>query len=181
MCRMSRVRPKEVPDEPASADRGGTYVRGKLVGCAVALALAVGGCTSHDPQPAPAAATGTSSPALTGSAPAWTEPAKYGFVLDRTCGSGPSEGRYQVAVDGGKVVTADRIDARTAEGEEEIDVPTLGELLDMAQTATDDGAAVTTTLDRVDGHPTAVSIDVSDGATGDGAACFVISGYRPAA
>jgi hypothetical protein len=26
-----------------------------------------------------------------------------------------------------------------------------------------------------------VSIDVSDGATGDGAACFVISGYRPAA
>jgi hypothetical protein len=74
-------------------------------------------------------------------------------------------------------VTADRIDGKTAAGEEEVDVPSLRELLEMAQTAADDGGAVTTTLDPADGHPTEVSIDVSDE---KGPACFVISDYAVA-
>jgi hypothetical protein len=152
-------------------------MHGRLAGFALVVSLAVGGCTSADPTPWPP----TSAAAPAGSAPAWTEPAKYGFVVDRKCGDGPSEGRYRVAVEGGRVVTADRIDGRTAEGAEEIEVPTLRELLDMAQTATDDGAQVTTSLDRTDGHPTAVSIDVSDGAAGQDQACFLITDYQPAA
>jgi Family of unknown function (DUF6174) len=144
-------------------------VRGRWVACGLAVALAAGGCTSSGGKPG-AAAT------VAASAPAWTEPAKYGYVLDRRCGSGPSDGRYRVAVAGGQVASADRIDGKTASGEEEIDVPTLRDLLDMAGTATDDGAKVTTEFDRTDGHPVAVSIDNSDGSP----ACFAISDYQPA-
>ena len=133
----------------------------------LALLVAAGGCTA------------SGKPAATASAPEWHEPATYGFVLDRRCGTGPSDGRYRVAVAGGKVVTADRIDGRNASGEEEIDVPTLEDLLDMARSATDDGAKVTTELDRADGHPVAVSIDVSDDSATAAPACFVISDYRP--
>ena len=150
-------------------------MRLELALCAIALAATTGGCTADSPHasaPAPSAATG--------SPPPFAEPAKYGFVLDRRCATGPSEGRYQVTVSGGQVVTADRIDGRTATGEEEIDVPTLRQLLDMAQTATDDGGKVSTTLDRADGHPTAVTIDVSDGSSTGGKSCFTITDYAPA-
>jgi len=150
-------------------------VRLKLVLCALALVAAVSGCTSGSPDSAPPASTAASA-AATGSPPPWTEPAKYGFVLNRQCGSGASQGKYRVAVAGGQVVTADRIDGKTAEGQEEIDVPTLGKLLDMAQTAADDGGRVSTTKDPKDGHPTAVSIDVSAGEP----TCFTITDYAPA-
>jgi hypothetical protein len=150
-------------------------VRLTLALCAIALVAAAAGCTAESPS---AAATSSTPSAVARSAPPWAEPAKYGFVLDRRCGAEPSQGTYRVAVAGGKVVTADRIDGRTAEGEEEIDVPTLRELLEMARTATDDGGAVSTTFDRADGHPTAVSIDVSDGST-DGKSCFTITDYAP--
>jgi hypothetical protein len=162
---------------PVGSHSSGTrnYPRLKLALCAIALVAAAGGCTSDS---TPAAAPPPSAAA--GSAPPFTEPAKYGFVLDRRCGAGPSEGTYRVAVSAGQVVTADRIDGRTAEGEEEIDVPTLRELLEMAQTATDDGGAVATTVDPADGHPTAVSIDVSDGSSADGKSCFTITDYAPA-
>ena len=81
---------------------------------------------------------------------------------------------------GGQVVTADRIDGRAAVGEEEIDVPTLRELIEMAQTAADDGGQVSTTMDPKDGHPTVVSIDVSDDGSTDGKSCFTITDYAPA-
>jgi hypothetical protein len=157
-------------------------VRVGLALCGVALVMAVSGCTSSPAASQAAGASGGASAGIApgGSAPAWTEPAKYGFVLDRQCGSGPSLGRYRVAVAGGQVVTADRIDGKTAAGEEEIDVPTLGEMLDLAQTAADDGGEVSTTVDPADGHPITVSIDVSGGGAG-GHTCFTISDYAPAA
>jgi hypothetical protein len=153
-------------------------VRLRLVVCGAALLALVSGCTSGSSQPGPAPAAGASEVAA-GSAPPWHEPAKYGFVLERQCNRGPSMGRYQVEVENGEVVKADRIDGRTAAGEEEIDVPSLSGLLDLAQTAADDGGEVTTKFDAADGHPTAVSFNVSDDAT-DGASCFLISDYRPA-
>jgi Family of unknown function (DUF6174) len=153
-------------------------VRFKLALCAIAVVAAVGGCTSASPDRPPASAPATA--AVVGSPPPWTEPAKYGFVLDRQCGGGPSGGRYQVVVSGSQVVTADRIDGKTAEGEEEIEVPTLGELLEMAQTAVDDGGQVSTTMDPKDGHPTVVSIDVSDDGSTEGKSCFTITEYAPA-
>jgi thiamine biosynthesis lipoprotein ApbE len=146
--------------------------------CAIALTAAAG-CTSG-PADSPASTASTPSAAVVASPPPWTEPAKYGYVLDRQCGGGPSEGKYQVTVAAGKVVKADRIDGRAAEGEEEIDVPSLRELLDMAQTAADDGGEVKTTVDPKDGHPASVSIDVSDDSTTDGRSCFTITNYAPA-
>jgi hypothetical protein len=135
---------------------------------AAVLVALLAGCTSASGPSAP--------PTVAGSAPAWTEPAKYGFLLERKCDNGPSRGRYRVAVQNGEVVTADRIDGTTAQGEEEIEVPSLSGLLELARTAGEDGGAVSTSVDPRDGHPTAVSFDVSDGDP----SCFLITDYAPA-
>jgi hypothetical protein len=65
----------------------------------------------------------------------------------------------------------------TGQEGEEIDVPTLGQLVEMARTATEDGAEVATTFDAADGHPVKVTINVTD--SPDGAQCWTISDYRP--
>ena len=157
----------------------GVGVRLRLAVCGAALLIAVSGCTDKSSDSAPPSGAGASEVAAA-SAPPWNEPAKYSFVLDRQCNRGPSAGRYQVAVQDGEVVKADRIDGRTAEGEEEIEVPSLSGLLDLAQTAADDGGEVTTKFDPADGHPVAVSFNVSDEGA-DAASCFLISDYRPGA
>lgn len=150
-------------------------MRLRLALCGAAL-LAVGSaCTSTSPSPSPSA---SASEVAAASAPPWTEPANYRFVLERQCNRGPSIGRYRVTVENGAVVKADRIDGRTASGEEEIDVPSLSGLLELAQTAADDGGEVTTKFDATDGHPIAVSFNVSDEGA-DGASCFVITEYQP--
>jgi hypothetical protein len=139
-----------------------------VAGLAVLVALA--GCTSTtDPDPAPTVTTA-------GSPPPWTEPDAYGFVLERKCDPAPAEGKYRVTVTGREVSGVERIDGRTATGEEEIGVPTLGELLELAQTAQEDGAQATLVFDPADGHPTAVTIDRSD-ATGPDKACFLVTDY----
>jgi hypothetical protein len=101
-------------------------------------------------------------------------------VLERRCNRGPSIGRYRVTVVDGEVVKADRMDGRAASGGEEIEVPSLRGLLDLAQTAADDGGEVTTKFDAADGHPVEVSFNVSDEGA-DGASCFIISDYKPVA
>lgn len=141
---------------------------------AAALVVLLAGCSSPD-EPAPAPAPASAAPA---SAPAWTEPANYTFIADRICAGGESLGRYRVTVTGGTVTASERIDGKTAEGEEEIQVPTLGELLDLASTAVEDGADATTAFDPADGHPVEVSINRAEEATG-GADCFKISEYAP--
>ena len=139
---------------------------------AAALVTLLAGCTSSS-EPTPAATS-----AAPASAPAWAEPANYTFVADRRCGDGESLGRYRVLVTGGTVSSTERIDGRSAEGEEEIQVPTLGELLELASTAVEDGADATTVFDPADGHPVEVSINRAEEATG-GADCFRISEYAP--
>jgi hypothetical protein len=139
----------------------------KLRTAAAALVLLLAaGCTSTPPP---------SEVPTPGSPPAWTEPAAYSFVADRRCGDAPSQGRYRITVRDGQVASTERIDGRTATGEEEIQVPTLGELKDLATTATEDGAEATVSLDPADGHPTEVRIkrDIEE-------ECFVVSEYAPA-
>ncbi|MEU7902562.1 DUF6174 domain-containing protein [Actinoplanes sp. NPDC049118] len=137
--------------------------------CGIALVAAVAACTDDPP-----AATGP-SPSAAASAPVWHEPMNYAYVVDRRCGSGPSEGVYRVTVRGSAVASVERIDGRTAVGEEEVELPTLGGLLDLAQTAADDGGEMTTSADPADGHPVAISFDVSEGAGTP--TCFVITEY----
>jgi hypothetical protein len=161
-------------------------VRLRLAVGVLALLTLLSACTSAPAKTGPAVTAPTSavpsSPsgdAVAASAPPWVEPAKYDFVLDRRCNRGPSIGRYRVSVANGDVVKADRIDGRPAADEEEIEVPSLRGLLDLAQTAADDGGEVTTKLDPADGHPVEVSFNLS-GEAADGASCFIVSDYKPA-
>ncbi len=150
----------------------------------IALLTLAGGCTS-DPAPAPA-------PTSAKPAPAWTEPATYSYVLTRGCDQAAPLGRYQVKVASGAVSATNRLDATaakptssgdadlgpaTGENGEEIEAFTLQELLEMAQTAADDGGEVTRELDTTDGHPVKVTINVSDQGP-SGAECFGVSDYQ---
>jgi hypothetical protein len=141
--------------------------------CGIALVAALAGCTDDEPAAAPPSFV---TPA---SAPAWNEPADYTFVAERQCDGAASLGRYKVTVTAGAVAGVERIDGKTASGEEEIEVPTLSGLLELARTAADDGGAMTVKADPADGHPVAVSFDVSDGTEPAAATCFVISDYAP--
>ena len=141
--------------------------------CGIALVAALTGCTDGEPAAAPPTFVAPAS------APAWSEPADYTFVADRQCEGGPSLGRYRVTVTGGEVAGVERIDGRTASGEEEIEVPTLSGILDLAQTAADDGGSMTVQADPADGHPVRVSFDVSEAGQAEGATCFLISDYAP--
>lgn len=152
----------------------GVSVRLRLMVCGLMVLTSVSGCTSTPDKPAP-----VTSVATAGSPPPWTEPADYGFVVERKCDGGPSLGVYRVAVQDHAVAGTSRIDGKTAAGEEEIEVPTLAGLLELATTATDDGADATTTFDAADGHPVQVSINRAEEATG-GADCFIVSDYKPA-
>ncbi|MFF0374443.1 hypothetical protein [Actinoplanes missouriensis] len=159
--------------------------------CAVVLVALVGGCTSDDKEPTFSEPAQSSSAAPVGSAPAWTEPAAYSYVLTRGCDPNAPLGTYRATVSGGAVSTAERVGAPAAspsasaevdlgpvtgqEGEE-IEVPTLGQLTEMARTATEDGAEVATEYDATDGHPVKVSINVTD--TPDGAECWTVSDYQ---
>lgn len=140
--------------------------------CGFVVLAAMGGCTSSPNTPPPTFVSSAASP------PPWTEPADYGFVVDRKCGSGPSLGVYRVAVQDHAVAGVSRIDGKTASGEEEIEVPTLAGLLELVQTAIDDGADASTTFDTADGHPITISINRAEEATG-GADCFVVTEYSP--
>ena len=108
----------------------------------------------------------------------WSEPQSYSFTLERHCNRGPAMGLYAVTVTGGEVVKADRI-GPAASGEEEIDVPSLGDLVEMAETASEDGAEVTAKYDPADGHPLEVTIN-ADAEAVDGASCFTVTNYQPA-
>ncbi len=158
--------------------------------CGIVLVTVAGGCTSDDPEK-PA----WTAPSTAASPPPWTEPASYTFVLSRGCDDAAPIGRYQAAVRDGAVVTAERIDVPTtvpsssaevdlgpvAPGQEgeEIEVPSLSQLLEMAKTASEDGGEVTTVADTTDGHPVKVTINVSE-AGPSGAECWSISDYTPA-
>ncbi|MGA5300530.1 hypothetical protein ACPCHT_11410 [Nucisporomicrobium flavum] len=146
------------------------------IGCAVvglaALALAAGCTSKPDAQPQP-------GPSTAASPPAWTEPADYGFVVERRCDGRASLGMYRVTVQDRTVAKAERIDGKNIVGEEEIDVPTLGGLLDLARTAADDGGKMSTSADPVDGHPVTVSFDVSEAGDNAENTCFHITEYAP--
>lgn len=160
---------------------------------AVGGILLVAGCTSH-PASAPAWSSASSAPGVTvvSSAPPYTEPAAYGFVLTRGCDDAKPLGRYRVTVQNRAVAEADRIDTTlvqpsdsadvdlgpaAGDGEEEIEVPTLGELTTMAQTAADDGAEVSRTFDARDGHPVKVTINSSDDGAASATECFAVADY----
>lgn len=162
--------------------------------CALALVGLLAGCSSSSDEPKitdPGASASAGAPIVAASAPAWTEPASYNFVLTRGCDTAAPVGKYQATVQGGAVTTSSRVGGAAAapdpsadvdlgpvtgdEGEE-IEVPTLKELVAMAQTTADDGGEVSTEYDTTDGHPVKVTINVTGEASG--AECWIISDYK---
>ncbi|MGX6606700.1 hypothetical protein ACWKSP_31930 [Micromonosporaceae bacterium Da 78-11] len=165
----------------------------------IVLVAVVGGCTSHSGGTpiggTTSSAAATAAPVTAESAPPFSEPGSYGFVLARGCDDTALLGRYRVTVQGGAVTKSERLDAAVVQpqsssdvdlgpaagdGEEEIEVPTLAELAEMAQTAADDGGKVTRVFDSKDGRPVKVTINVSDDGDPGATECFAISEYAPA-
>lgn len=161
--------------------------------CAFALVGVVAGCSSSfdDAKITDPAVSVSAVPAPDGSAPAWTEPASYSFVLTRGCDAAKPVGKYQATVQGGQIANYSRLGVPAASADpsvdvdlgpvtgdqgEEIEVPTLKELAEMAQTSADDGGEVSTEYDAADGHPVKVTINVSGEAAG--AECWIISDYK---
>jgi hypothetical protein len=153
-------------------------VRLELALPGLVLIMLAAACANGEPGGAAApggpAASGRVTPA------AWTEPEKYGFVLDSECGERALIGRFQVTVENGAVVRAKGLDdsARRALMLRLADlVPTLGRLEAEAATARDAGADVVE-IERAagDGHPTKITIDESRNAVDD-EACYTIEEY----
>ncbi|MFD0517076.1 DUF6174 domain-containing protein [Paractinoplanes durhamensis] len=162
---------------------------GVIVGGLALMAL-VGGCSSHAETPtwngASASASPAPKPVSADKAPVFAEPFQYSYTLTRGCDAKAPLGRYNVVVKSGDVESAKRLGSSTvaspsanvdlgpAAGQdgEEIDVPTLAELMTMARTAIDDGAAVKSTYDAVNGHPISVVIKADDSKE-----CFAVSDY----
>jgi hypothetical protein len=146
----------------------------------VLAAAGVAGCAQTGAGTAPGVSPASAAASGARSVPGWSEPARYGFVLDSTCGERALIGRFRVAVVGGRVVRTEGLDdaaKRAVKLRLANLVPTLGQLVAEAQTAREDGAAVARTdVDPVDGHPTAITIDHSTDAVDD-ESCYLISEY----
>jgi len=143
-------------------------VRLKLAVPGIILVMLAGACANAEPsvmEPAPTT---------------WTEPAKYGFVLNSECGERALIGRFQVTVVNGLVVHTEGLDdsARRALMLRLADlVPTLGKLQAEAETARSEGAEVVEVeRDPVDAHPTKITIDKSRNAEDD-ESCYTIDDY----
>ncbi|WP_436521688.1 hypothetical protein [Actinoplanes sp. HUAS TT8] len=161
--------------------------------CAVALVGLLAGCSSSEKPKItdPGASASAAAPVVAASAPPWTEPASYSFTLTRGCDPAKPTGKYQATVQGGAIASSSRVGGGTAapdpsadvdlgpvtgDGGEEIEVPTLKQLVEMAQTTADDGGEVSTEYDTADGHPVKVTINVTGEATG--AECWNVSDYK---
>lgn len=137
---------------------------------AVSLTL-LGGCGG--PSDTAPAGTGTGNEG-------WQPPADYEFVLESSCGERALIGTFGVVIEDGEVAEAEALDESaesllTSLGVER--VPSLGELLDQASTAREEGAdVVDVTTDPSDGHPTRIDIDWDTNAVDD-EECYVVSDY----
>jgi hypothetical protein len=166
-------------------------VRLGVVVCGIALVAAVGGCSAHEETPTWTTATSkpaaTANPVPADKAPAFAEPFQYSYTLTRGCNAQTPLGRYNIVVKSGDVVSYKRlgasvqpspggdVDLGPAAGQdgEEIDVPSLAQLMTMARTAEDDGAEVQSTYDAKSGHPVKVVIKSDK----DSTECFNVSDY----
>ncbi|HEX5578945.1 MAG TPA: DUF6174 domain-containing protein [Candidatus Limnocylindria bacterium] len=110
----------------------------------------------------------------------WSEPASYVYTFDSQCGLRILNGRYEVTVREGRVVGYRSLDAPDSHYVPDDQIPTLGELLDLAERARADPDAVVRAfeVDPRDGHPSRIDIDWLPNAIDD-EECYVIESYTP--
>jgi hypothetical protein len=145
-----------------------------LTGCAQTAATGGGAASAPEPAAAPA------SPSAPAAKRGWTEPPAYKFTLTSTCGERALIGRFRVTVTSGAVTRTEGLDDAARKAlmlRLSKLVPTLGQLLDEADTARRQGAdEVMVHVDRADGHPTSIRIDPNRDAIDD-ESCYDISDY----
>jgi hypothetical protein len=149
-----------------------------LTGCA--QTAATGGGAASAPEPAAVPAAAPASPSAPAAKRGWTEPPAYKFTLTSTCGERALIGRFRVTVTSGAVTRTEGLDDAARKAlmlRLSKLVPTLGQLLDEADTARRQGAdEVVVHVDRADGHPTSIRIDPNRDAIDD-ESCYDISDY----
>jgi uncharacterized protein DUF6174 len=137
------------------------------VGAGAACLLALAACGEAE--------AGGESGAEAGSE--WQEPADYAYTLTSECGERGLIGTFRVTVTDGRVAAFEAVSGGTDVRRSE--VPTIGELLDEAERAREDGADSVEVEEAADGRPTRIDIDYITNAIDD-EACYGISRYRPA-
>ncbi|MDP9799576.1 hypothetical protein J2S43_008088 [Catenuloplanes nepalensis] len=139
----------------------------------MALLLLVGGCAS-DGGAAQTPAGPPSGVVSSSEKPQWSEPESYRFVLTTGCTRGFVDARYDVQVEGGRVVSATGLN-EVATAHADVPVPTLGELdVWMRQAGGDERRE----WDPADGHPVAFGFE-PDAMAVDAGRCYAVSDYQP--
>ncbi len=114
--------------------------------------------------------------------PGWTEPDRYAFVFEASCGRRLIHGRFGADVTNGTTQSFEQLDPVVLPIPlDPADIPSLGEMLRRAAEASASGQSeVTVERDPVDGHPTLIYIDWIVNAIDD-EECYEILEYEPAA
>lgn len=146
-------------------------VRGLVLGLAAVGALTACGTAEGAEQ----------KPAANRQAKAWTEPARYTFTVESTCGERGFLGKFRVTVEAGTVTKAEGLDEQgkgwVANGPKD-GVPSLAGLVAEAENARKQKADVATVdTDPADLHPTKITIDPSKDSIDD-EVCYAITDYR---
>ena len=145
------------------------------------LAVVLLSCSIQRPEPtAPSPVLEPSDTAESPPSPsrspavAWDEPPAYEFVLESDCGWGALPGPFRVSVLNGSVVEVEPLgDYDVADRT----LPTLAEILAIAEAAREDGADVVELIqDPSDAHPESLEID-RDSTLIDDELCFEISDF----
>ena len=145
------------------------------------LAVVLLSCSTQRPEPTASnpllgpSDSAESSPSPSPSpAAVWDEPPAYAFVLDSDCGWLNLPGAFRVSVLNGSVVEVEPLGDYDDGGRT---LPTLADILDIAEAARDDGADVVELIqDPSDAHPVSLEID-RDLSTIDDEQCFEVSDY----
>jgi len=112
-------------------------------------------------------------PATEGSSSGWVEPDRYAYTLLTTCGERSGLGRFRLSIESGRVVAAERLQ-RYSDLLPLRQMPSIGDIVAIADQAESDGADEVTVRYAPDGTPRLVSIDYVSEAIDD-EACYRIS------
>ncbi|MFJ5262496.1 DUF6174 domain-containing protein [Streptomyces sp. NPDC088387] len=139
---------------------------------AAALLCATAACGNEAAQEAGRGAEG-------GGGTPWEEPDAYVYTLTSSEGERSLIGTIRVTVRNGKVTGAVGLDdsGRRVVEQDPGEVPTVGELLEEAERARQNGAVTADVSYAADGHPTRIDLD-QDRNTIDDEARYVISAYE---
>jgi hypothetical protein len=126
----------------------------------------------------PESAETTPAPQASGPMPTWQEPADYSFDVSAQCGERFLIGDFHVEVHSHAVTSVTGLDERSrAMNVGPDDVPTIAQMLDRAEQASNaDGGRVAISREG-DGRPSSVSIDWKAQAIDD-EECYSITGFK---